>query len=197
MRLPPKFTHIATKGIVSLRKSICLATKGIIDQIKVAKPIPRGGILDIYFPVYGIKAYPIYAELIIIGTKSYETERVAVLVGQKQTSLAREYALRATLLKELTTFSGLVGAKSFSLENELVLSGTKKFELARNLILSGTRQHLFNLEKGIVARRLYPIIEKSELVGSKQMVIDTEIPLEGKQDNTNILVALDMIGGGQ
>ena len=197
MRLPPKFTHVATKGIISLRKSICLATKGIIDQIKVAKPIPRGGILDIYFPVYGLKAYPVYAELIIIGTKSTEAEKIAVLIGQKRTDFANEYRLRATLLKELTTFSGLVGAKSFNLEQDLVLSGTKEFELAKNLFLSGVRQHLFNLETGIVARRLYPLIEQSELIGSKRMTIDTEIPLEGKQDNTNILVALDMIGGGQ
>lgn len=205
---------IITKGILALKKSLALVTRGLLDKIPVKIPAPvkkRGGSpfvreLQLIFKVVGQKSFINETIYNIIGQKSFNIELIYNIIGRKtfifneqvqilgkvQRTLDVDYILKALLSSNYNHQININGQKYFPISKPLNLKGSKIFDLNENKKIQGKKAYNLNFEKIIKAKRSFELNKISILKGKKQHILNETKIIKGKKNITNILMALDL-----
>ncbi len=194
----PNFSHIFTRGITAIKKSLALATKGLLDQKIGGKQYIKVVLFtEELFEIKGIKSIEFELIYDVIGRKITNFSHDLFLNAVKLSTIENKYLLNAILKRQLLEIDTLVGQRQFKLRDKIILNGLKNITISNELDINGAKRFDFNIDKNIVAKRRYSFIDTKELFGLKTIDKENIILVKGKRDIANILVALDLFGGGK
>jgi hypothetical protein len=202
-------THIAqtivTKGMLpqSCSNTVSLVTNGYLDE-GVLQVIRRGG---------GQQGVDFELLVELVGRKSFVLDLKYELEGSVIAELVKELAvsafnsfpyeqtseLRARIAREFFAQYDVTGIKVSELQEALILIGTKELHSIAKLEVEGKQFFgdvtTLELRREITGKKVNNIVLASDVTGKKLTNMNKKIEVKGKRDITNILIALDLLGG--
>lgn len=211
--MKPRGQSLITKGIQAFRKGVSLATKGVLDRIGIKAPggEPEIKTNDWIFKIKGIKQFQARFSFVCLGTKVTALEKIISFLGKKLINSELNVLIKAILqssLKYDTKFIGrkfipvktyieLLGQKFIPSELGLELSGIKEILNSEDFLIKGAKQYNFDLESSAIGIKQFIFNKKIDTQGIKELDYNQTTLIKGKRDITPILVALDMLEGGE
>jgi hypothetical protein len=204
----PRGISLITKGILAIKKSISVATRGMLDDLL------GGGQSQIKteewtFNIIGEKVFWQLYNYSLTGKRLTSKELEFNLFGKRLSQFETIYNIQAFLQSILTYESLIWGRRQFLFVNNLVLSGIKECENIQEIDILATREQIltdkmlvcgakqFNIEDSILftGTRQYNTLKSIDIEGTKEINSNNNLLIKGKRDIKPILVALDLLGG--
>ena len=180
MRIP-RIVNVFERGLYALRKSISLATKGILDQT-LPKGTTGGRVtgIDIIWKIVGTKKFELIQNYKVKGIVSRIINFLYKILGIKQFSIDFNYAVNAVVASKL----------------KLVLrtKGIKQFNISEHNRLIGIVSRPLVYDTRLIGNKRFNIIINANIKGTKQSRFDNSFAIKAKKDITTILVALGILG---
>lgn len=190
----PRWSHVVTKGLSALHKSLSLITKGIQDQKVGGKPIPKINEVNFYFGIVGRKSF---SEMLCFNIKGCISKVKAVtlaIFAKKQVLEKSYYSIKAKIAKTIQYQYEIQGRKILDFIHNILLGGKKDFFIADCLVQTqGRKLKKLNVQTPVLAKKSFISNSFSPIKGAKKINSQEKILVKGKKDIYDILLALNMV----
>ena len=180
MRIP-KWLHGWGRGTVAVRKSLSLATKGILDQGRGGKPQGRIVSFDKMYMIKGIKKSSFKNSIKLHGIRQYATSFIKSIKGKKTIKFNKINSMKAI--------------KQFSFLDSSKVSGIKQTNFVKQKNIKGSKQYKQNKDINIKGISIHKKNQSYSIKGTKQISFIHKKDLKAKRDIRQLLIALGILGG--